>query len=52
MNYLAEKGFSSYAIDLQGHGDRKLEGVAGLGIMDYVATVESTTAKWLDQKGM
>ena len=45
MNYLAEKGFTSYAIDLPGHGDRQSEGLAGLGIMDYVATVESTTAK-------
>ncbi|MCF8092567.1 MAG: lysophospholipase [Desulfotignum sp.] len=41
MDYLAEKGFTSYAFDLPGHGKRKSEGVVGLGIMDYVAEVES-----------
>jgi alpha-beta hydrolase superfamily lysophospholipase len=40
MKYLSEKGFTSYAIDLPGHGAGKLEGVAGLGIMDYVAEVD------------
>jgi alpha-beta hydrolase superfamily lysophospholipase len=41
MDYLAEKGFNSYALDLPGHGTRKSEGVVGHGIMDYVAEVES-----------
>lgn len=41
MDYLAEKGFTSYALDLPGHGTRKSENVVGLGIMDYVAEVES-----------
>ena len=41
MDYLAKKGFTSYTFDLPGHGTRKSEGVVGLGIMDYVAEVES-----------
>ncbi len=41
MGYLAENGFTSYAFDLPGHGARTSEAVAGLGIMDYVAEVES-----------
>jgi alpha-beta hydrolase superfamily lysophospholipase len=41
MHYLAAKGFTSYALDLPGHGTRESEGVVGLGIMDYVAEVES-----------
>lgn len=41
MDYLAEEGFTSYALDLPGHGTRESEGVVGLGIMDYVAEVES-----------
>ena len=40
MDYLAEKGFNSYACDLPGHGTRQSEGVVGLGIMDYVDEVE------------
>lgn len=40
MDYLAEKGFTSYALDLPGHGTRTSEDVADLGIMDYVAEVE------------
>ncbi|GAB6147445.1 alpha/beta hydrolase [Desulfocicer niacini] len=42
MDYLAEKGFTSYALDLPGHGNRKSEGVAALGIMDYVSEVEAS----------
>ncbi len=42
MEYLATKGFTSYALDLPGHGSRKSEGVAGRGIMDYVSEVESS----------
>ena len=45
MNFLAEKGVTSYALDLPGHGKRKVEGVIGLGIMDYVAAVESTVSE-------
>lgn len=45
MKYLAEKGFSSYAFDLPGHGARKSERVAGMGIMDYVTAVESAVAE-------
>lgn len=45
MKYLAEKGFTSYAFDLPGHGARKLEGVVSLGILVYVATVESAVAE-------
>ena len=41
MDYLAKKGITSYALDLPGHGTRESEGVVGLGIMDYVAEVES-----------
>ena len=41
MDFLADKGFTSYALDLPGHGTRESEDVAGLGIMDYVAEVES-----------
>jgi len=41
MDALAEKGFTSYAWDLPGHGTRESEGVVGLGIMDYVAELES-----------
>jgi alpha-beta hydrolase superfamily lysophospholipase len=41
MDYLAKKGFTSYAFDLPGHGTRESEGVVGLGIMDYVSEVES-----------
>ncbi len=41
MDYLAKKNFTSYAFDLPGHGTRKSESVVGLGIMDYVAEVES-----------
>lgn len=44
MRYLAERGFTSYAIDLPGHATRQSEGVAGLGIMDYVAAVEAVSA--------
>jgi alpha-beta hydrolase superfamily lysophospholipase len=45
MDYMADKGFSSYALDLPGHGSRMAEGVVGLGIMDYVARVESVVAE-------
>ncbi|GBC59419.1 alpha/beta hydrolase [Desulfonema ishimotonii] len=45
MDYLAEKGFDSYALDLPGHGTRKSECVVGHGIMDYVAEVESVINK-------
>lgn len=41
MDYLAKKGFTSYAFDLPGHGTRESEKVAGLGIMDYVAELET-----------
>lgn len=41
MDYLAKEGLTSYAFDLPGHGTRKSEDVVGLGIMDYVAQVES-----------
>jgi len=41
MDYLAKKGFTSYAFDLPGHGTRQSEGIVGHGIMDYVSEVES-----------
>ena len=50
MKYLSEKGFNSYAIDLPGHGRRQSEGVSGLGIMDYVATLESTVTEFAPAK--
>lgn len=45
MAYAAEKGFTSYALDLPGHGRRSAEGVVGLGIMDYVARVDLAVAE-------
>ncbi len=48
MDYLAEKGFTSYALDLPGHRTRESEGVVGLGIMDYVNEVKSV----IDELGL
>jgi alpha-beta hydrolase superfamily lysophospholipase len=50
MEYLAEKGFTSYAFDLPGHGARKSECVEGLKISDYVAEVESAVGELVPVK--
>ena len=39
MNHLSLLDRHGYALDLPGHGERKGEGVRGLGIMDYVEAV-------------